>query len=70
MGESKLKRLKQDEALHRGAGLQTVGGKIHVRWEADGAATPMGQLAYFIEFPRLTGLHAPPPLIIPPSLPI
>jgi hypothetical protein len=56
MGESKLKRLKQDEALQRGAGLQTVGGKIHVRWEPDSAATPMGQLAYFIEFLHLTGL--------------
>lgn len=56
MGESKLRRLKQEEALQRSAGLQTVGGKIHVRWEADSAATPMGQLAYFIEFLHLTGL--------------
>ncbi len=56
MGESKRKRMKQDEALQRSAGLQTVGGKIHVRWEADSAATPMGQLAYFIEFLHLTGL--------------
>lgn len=56
MGESKLKRLKQDEAVQRGAGLQTAGGKIHVRWEADSTATPMGQLAYFIEFLHLTGL--------------
>ncbi len=56
MGESKLKRLKQEEALQRSTGLQTVGGKIHVRWEADSAATPMGQLAYSIEFLHLTGL--------------
>jgi hypothetical protein len=56
MGESKRKRLKQEEALQRSAGLQTVSGKIHVRWEADSAATPMGQLAYFIEFLHLTGL--------------
>jgi hypothetical protein len=27
-----------------------------VRWESESAATPMGQLAYFIEFLTLTGL--------------
>jgi hypothetical protein len=46
MGESKRKRLRQEEALQRSAGLQTVGGKIYVRWESESAATPMGQLAY------------------------
>jgi hypothetical protein len=56
MGESKRKRLRQEEALQRSAGLQTVGGKIYVRWESESAATPMGQLAYFIEFLHLTGL--------------
>ena len=58
MGESKLKRLKQAETLQSSTGLQTVGGKIHVRWEPESAATPMGQLAYFIEFLHLTGLWA------------
>jgi hypothetical protein len=29
---------------------------VQVRWEAESAATPMGQLAYFIEFLTLTGL--------------
>jgi hypothetical protein len=38
------------------AGVQTAGGRVQVRWEADSAATPMGQLAYFIEFLTLTGL--------------
>jgi hypothetical protein len=56
MGESKLKRLKADEMLLSCAGVQTAGGREQVRWEADSAATPMGQLAYFIEFLTLTGL--------------
>jgi hypothetical protein len=38
------------------AGVQTVGGRVQVRWESASAATPMGQLAYFIEFLTLTGL--------------
>jgi hypothetical protein len=31
-------------------------GRVQVRWETESAATPMGQLAYFIEFLNLTGL--------------
>lgn len=38
------------------AGVQTVAGRVQVRWESKSAATPMGQLAYFIEFLTLTGL--------------
>lgn len=56
MGESKLKRLRAGETLLSCAGVQTPGGKVQVRWEASSAATPMGQLAYFIEFLGLTGL--------------
>jgi hypothetical protein len=56
MGESKLKRLKDDEMLMSCSGVQTVAGRVQVRWESKSAATPMGQLAYFIEFLTLTGL--------------
>ena len=56
MGESKLKLAKRKEALLSCAGVQTVGGRVQVRWESQSAATPMGQLAYFIEFLTLTGL--------------
>ena len=56
MGESKLKQLKSDEMLLSCSGVQTAGGRVQVRWEADSAATLMGQLAYFIEFLTLTGL--------------
>ena len=56
MGESKLKRSRAEEMLLSCAGVQTAGGRVQVRWDADGAVTPMGQLAYFVEFLTLTGL--------------
>jgi hypothetical protein len=56
MGESKLKAVKREEMLLSCAGVQTAGGRVQVRWESESAATPMGQLAYFIEFLTLTGL--------------
>ena len=56
MGESKLKLAKREEMLLSCAGVQTVAGRVQVRWETESAATPMGQLAYFIEFLNLTGL--------------
>ena len=58
MGESKLKRARDDGTLLNCAGVQTPSGKIQVRWESSSTATPMGQLAYFIEFLGLTGLWA------------
>jgi len=56
MGESKLKLAQREERLLSCAGVQTMAGRVQVRWEAESAATPMGQLAYFIEFLNLTGL--------------
>lgn len=56
MGESKLKQAKHEGTLMTCAGVQTVAGRVQVRWESKSAATPMGQLAYFIEFLTLTGL--------------
>ena len=56
MGEAKLKLAKREEMLLSCAGVQTMAGRVQVRWESGSAATPMGQLAYFIEFLNLTGL--------------
>ena len=56
MGESKRKRLRGQESDLSFDSVQTAGGRVHVRWESRSAATPMGQLAYFIEFLTLTGL--------------
>ena len=33
-----------------------MAGHIQIRWENESAATPMGQLACFTEFPNLSGL--------------
>ena len=56
MGESKLKLAQREEMLLSCAGVQTMAGRMQVRWETESAATPMGQLAYFVEFLNLTGL--------------
>ena len=56
MGEAKLKLARCEEVLLSCAGVQTMAGRVQVRWEAESASTPMGQLAYFIEFLNLTGL--------------
>lgn len=56
MGKSKLKRVKREEILKSCAGVETAGGRVQVRWESASAVTPMGQLAYFIEFLTLTDL--------------
>jgi len=56
MGESKLKRVKRVKMLISCSGVQTAGCRVIVRLETENAATPMGQLAYFIEFLTLAGL--------------
>lgn len=36
--------------------LSTPGGRFQVRWDEDGSATALGQLAFFAEFLEVTGL--------------
>jgi len=36
--------------------VQTVSGSVQVLWDQGNPATPMGQMAYFIEFLNMTGL--------------
>ena len=47
MGEAKRKLKTHKEMLLSCAGVQTMAGKVQVRWETASAATPMGQLACF-----------------------
>src|SRR5512132_1403867 len=46
------------EFLPEGIGLcaDTFGGRVHVEWDPTAAATPLGQLPFFIEFLKLGGL--------------
>jgi hypothetical protein len=36
--------------------IDTLGGRMHVRWDAQAAATPHGQLVFFAEFLAATGV--------------
>ena len=36
--------------------VDTLGGRMHVRWDSGAAATPHGQLVYFAEFLAATGV--------------
>ena len=56
MGNAKLALERQQKSLVPSTEVQTAAGRVRVRWETDSASTPMGQLAYFIEFLTLTGL--------------
>src|SRR5512132_4396261 len=37
----------------------TFGGRVHVEWDPSAAATPLGQLPFFVEFLKLGGLFDP-----------
>lgn len=60
MGESRRKAL----AVRRDAGdagqtplvVDTLGGRMHVRWDEHAAGTPNGQLVFFAEFLATTGV--------------
>ena len=53
MGEAKRKAV----ALRKQAiALDTFGGRIHVEWDPAAAVTPLGQLPFFIEFLKVSGL--------------
>jgi hypothetical protein len=53
MGEAPRKALAgQNGAI----ALDTFGGRIHVEWDPAAAVTPLGQLPFFIEFLKVSGL--------------
>lgn len=39
--------------------VDTFGGRVHVEWDPQAAVTPLGQLAFFIEFLKTGGLFEP-----------
>ena len=36
--------------------VDTFGGKVQIRWDQNASLTPMGQLPFFIEYLKLSGL--------------
>lgn len=53
MGEAKRKALV---GARQSVALDTFGGRIHVEWDPAAAVTPLGQLPFFIEFLKVSGL--------------
>jgi hypothetical protein len=53
MGEAPRKALV---GQHGAIALDTFGGRIHVEWDPAAAVTPLGQLPFFIEFLKVSGL--------------
>ena len=53
MGEAKRKALV---GSGQSIALDTFGGRIHVEWDPAAAVTPLGQLPFFIEFLKVSGL--------------
>lgn len=56
MGEANRKRTLQAPSQPVASIIQTPAGRVLVCWSTESAATPMGQLVYFIEFLTLSGL--------------
>ena len=53
MGEAKRKETaRQNPPI----ALDTFGGRIHVEWDPAASVTPLGQLPFFIEFLKVSGL--------------
>jgi len=53
MGEAKRKALAGAQSA---VVLDTFGGRVHVEWDPAAAVTPLGQLPFFIEFLKVSGL--------------
>jgi len=53
MGEQKNTSVT---ALPTRIGVDTYAGKVHVEWDPNAAVTPLGQLPFFIEFLKVSGL--------------
>lgn len=47
---------KTDFSVPVSIGIDTFGGKVHVEWDPHAAVTPFGQLPFFIEFLKVSGL--------------
>ena len=53
MGEAKRKDLARQKST---LALDTFDGRIHVEWDPRAAVTPLGQLPFFIEFLKVSGV--------------
>ena len=57
MGEARRKALAVAAGRAVGAvAVDTFAGRVHVEWDPAAAVTPLGQLPFFIEFLKVSGL--------------
>jgi hypothetical protein len=54
MGEHKT---MTHSCVPEGISVDTYAGKVHVEWDSHAAVTPLGQLPFFIEFLKVSGLY-------------
>src|SRR3989442_11098531 len=57
MGEAKRRQLAVQTQALEAMVVDTPGGRIHVRWDHGGSATPNAQLTFFAEFLATTGVY-------------
>lgn len=57
MGEARRRAQVAVSASTPAVGVETPKGRIQVRWDGKSAATPFGQMAFFLEFLHLTGVY-------------
>lgn len=53
MGERQNQAIAQSSRV----AVDTFAGRIHVEWDPEAAVTPLGQLPFFIEFLKVSGLY-------------
>ena len=56
MGDARIRSSETVEELAVPVAVETAGGRVTLHWDSEAAATPFGQMAFFIEFLTLTGL--------------
>ena len=60
MGEAKMPvKTVLAQASEEAMVVQTMGGRMHVRWDETARATPHGQLVFFAEFLATAGVFVP-----------
>ena len=56
MGEPDSALQKRGDCRAEAMQVDTFGGRLHVEWDTDSSATPVGQLAFFAEFLKAAGV--------------
>jgi hypothetical protein len=53
LGEEKLPEIFDENEF---IPVDTFGGRVHVKWDSQASLTPLGQVAFFVEFMKASGL--------------